>query len=126
MTFTIDLWQIACFIGSIAFLLLVMWIERQTPEERAAERAKRISLRMALQAERAAEECKRKELCKRQDRDIDLDGTTRYTVFEGSRCVMSTDDENFAHREYNWYCTYTSNHVRLFDGGTLIKERKEL
>ena len=106
MTITIDHWQIACFIGSIAFLLLVMWIERQTPEERAAE------------------ERKRKELRKRQDRDID--GTTRYSVFEGSRCVMNTDDENFAHREYNWYCTYTSNHVRLFDGGTLIKERKEL
>ena len=109
MTFTIDLWQIGCFIGVIAFLLLVMWVERQTP------------------AERAEEERKRRDLCKRQDRDIDLDGATRYSVFfEGSSCALGTDNYKLALDAFDRECKCSQKEVRLFDGGTLIKRREEL
>lgn len=109
MTITIDPWQIACSIGSIAFLLLVMWIERQTSEERAAE------------------ERKRKKWCKKYH----IDEVYRYTVFYEDKLVYTTNCYLSALKTFEDSCVYANTYaqdknVRLFDSGTLIKERKEL
>lgn len=94
MTITIDPWQIACFIGVVAFLLLVMWIERQTPEEKAAQE-------------------KRSKF-------------PRYNVYVDIHCVIGTDNKALAVERYEDECASHNKRVRLYDGGTLIKERKEL
>ena len=50
----------------------------------------------------------------------------KYNIYVGEKHYLGTDNRNIAIDVYYKYCQNTDRQVRLFEGGTVIKERKEL
>ena len=92
-----------------AVLLIALWVERQTPEEKRREELRR-------------------RLCAHQDRDIELDGegSPVYNIYSGAKCVFGTDNEQIALEEFGRECSHTTNEVRLFRYGEVIEYREAL
>ena len=49
----------------------------------------------------------------------------RYNVYVDIHCVLGTDNKALAVEIYDDECASHNKRVRLYDGGTLIKERRQ-
>ena len=49
----------------------------------------------------------------------------RYNVYVDIHCVLGTDNKALAIERYDDECASHNKRVRLYDGGTLIKERRQ-
>lgn len=50
----------------------------------------------------------------------------RYNIYIGEKHYLGTDNKEIAIDAFNEYCRHTEKQIRLFEGGTIIMERKEV
>lgn len=67
----------------------------------------------------------RKQLCDRQDKDIDLDGEphAKYTIYENGKIAFSTHNFKLAKDAFEAMCMYQDTDIEWYADGHLIGSR---
>lgn len=70
----------------------------------------------------------RKQLCDRQDKDIDLDGEphAKYTIYENGEIAFSTHNFKLAKDAFEAMCQYGDSEVELHEGDKILSTNKNL